>query len=68
VTAAKRHSIRGGDGKFARSDRGKHVQSSYAAAQVQPTDGFRPHQDAQVTEQASVPVVPTGYEYLTDTC
>jgi hypothetical protein len=34
--------------------RGKHVKSHYAAAQVQPTDGFRPHADAQVTQTAGV--------------
>lgn len=32
--------------------RGKHVTSRYAAAQVRPTDGFRPDRAAQVTQTA----------------
>lgn len=43
--------------------RGKHVRSHYAAAQVQPTDRFRPHAPAQVTETAGVsPDPPANYQ------
>jgi hypothetical protein len=42
--------------------RGKHITSHFAAAQIQPTDGFRPHQPAQVTATVGMNPDPPAVE------
>jgi hypothetical protein len=42
--------------------RAKHITSHYAAAQVRPAGGFRPHQPAQVTQTAGVSPDPPAVE------
>jgi hypothetical protein len=34
--------------------RARHIQSTVPSAQIQPTDGFKPHQDAQITATVGV--------------
>ena len=49
---ARRHDVRGRDGKFTAAAPAKHIRSTYPAAAVRPAD-FRPHRPgAQVTRTA----------------
>ena len=58
----RRHNVREpGSGKFAKAASPHHgaIKSTYDSAQITKTVGMRPHQDAGVTPQASVPIEPT---------